>query len=250
MNKNFKFITSVLAFVLVLSAMAFGQRTSGDIEGTVTDPNGAVVPNATVTIKSTGTTVGFNRTVTSDGEGFYRVTQVPAGTYDVTATGTGFKTTRQQVTVTLDRAAVANLKLELGETGVTVDVTSDSAVTIDPGDTKIDTSITKRVMEDLPSGTQFASLLKIAPNVRPEPRSGGFQIDGASGSENTFIIDGQEVTNFRTGVLNSNFNLPFELIQEVQIKSTGYEAEYGGATGGVINVVTAGGQPETFAAGL
>ena len=244
MNKNFKFITSVLAFVLVFTAMAFGQRTSGDIEGTVTDPNGAVVPNAAVTIKSTGTTVGFNRTVTSDAEGFYRVTQVPAGTYDVSATGTGFKTTKQQVTVTLDRAAVANLQLELGETGVTVDVVSDSAVTIDPGDTKIDTSITKRVMEDLPSGTQFASLLKIAPNVRPEARAGGFQIDGASGSENTFIIDGQEVTNFRTGVLNSNFNLPFEMVQEVQIKSTGYEAEYGGATGGVINVVTAGGNDE------
>lgn len=244
MNKNFKFITSVLAFVLAFSAMAFGQRTSGNIEGTVTDPNGAVVPNATVVAKATGTTTGFNQTVTADSEGFYRLTQVPAGTYEVTATGTGFKTTRQQVTVTLDRTAVSNLELQLGEAGVTVDVVTDSAVTIDTTDTKIDTSITKRVMEDLPSGTQFTSLLKIAPNVRPEPRSGGFQIDGASGSENTFIIDGQEVTNFRTGVLNSNFNLPFEMIQEVQIKSTGYEAEYGGATGGVINVVTAGGNDQ------
>ncbi|NJM53090.1 MAG: TonB-dependent receptor, partial [Blastocatellia bacterium] len=69
----------------------------------------------------------------------------------------------------------------------------------------------------------------------------GFQIDGASGAENVFVIDGQEVTNFRTGQLNSNNNLPFELLQEVQVKSTGFEAEYGGATGGVINAVTAGG---------
>jgi hypothetical protein len=80
--------------------------------------------------------------------------------------------------------------------------------------------------------------------VRPEALSGGFQIDGASGSENVFVIDGQEVTNFRTGTLNTNNNLPFELLQEVQIKSTGFEAEYGGATGGVINVVTVGGNDQ------
>ncbi|MEO8573972.1 MAG: TonB-dependent receptor, partial [Pyrinomonadaceae bacterium] len=73
------------------------------------------------------------------------------------------------------------------------------------------------------------------------PRSGQFQIDGASGSENTFVVDGQEVTNIRTGILNSNSDLPFSLVQEIQIKSSGFEAEYGGATGGVINVVTKGG---------
>ena len=88
-------------------------------------------------------------------------------------------------------------------------------------------------------------MLKIAPNVRPEALGAGFQIDGASGAENVFVVDGQEVTNFRTGQLNSNNNLPFELLQEVQIKSTGFEAEYGGATGGVINVVTIGGN-DTF----
>ena len=86
--------------------------------------------------------------------------------------------------------------------------------------------------------------MKIAPSTRPEPLNGGFQVDGASGSENTFIIDGQEVTHFRTGVLRANDNLPFSLVQEVQIKSSGFEAEFGGATGGVINVVTKGGGNE------
>jgi hypothetical protein len=253
MNKNFKFISLVLAITFCLSAVAFGQRTSGNIEGTITDPNGAVIPNATVTVTSIGTTTGFNRTTSADSDGFFRLAQVPAGTYAVTATSGGFKTSRQEVTVTLDRSAIANIQLEIGDTGAIVDVTTDSAVTVDMGDTKIDTSITKRIIEDLPSGTTFASLLKIAPNVRPEARAGGFQIDGASGSENVFIIDGQEVTNFRTGSLNGNFNLPFELVQEVQIKSTGYEAEYGGATGGIINVVTGGGNDEwhgSFGLGL
>jgi outer membrane receptor protein involved in Fe transport len=67
---------------------------------------------------------------------------------------------------------------------------------------------------------------------------GGFQIDGASGSENSFVVDGQDVTNFRSGSLNMNNNIPFQMIEEVQVKSNGYEAEFGGATGGVINVVT------------
>jgi hypothetical protein len=241
MTKNFKFVTVALSMMLCFAAVAFGQGTTGSIEGTITDQNGAVVPNATVTAVSTGSTAGFNRTVTSNSNGFFQIAQIPVGTYEISATGTGFKTSKTQATVTLDKAAVVNTQLEVGGGDVVVDVTSDSSVTLDPSDTKIDTNITKQVIDNLPKGTQFTSLLKIAPNVRPEALSGGFQIDGASGSENVFVVDGQEVTNFRTGVLNTNNNLPFELLQEVQIKSTGFEAEYGGATGGVINVVTIGG---------
>src|SRR5215213_6745768 len=244
MNKNFRFISMALSFMLCFAAVAFGQKTTGNIEGTITDPNGAVVPNATVTAKSTGTTTGYSQTVTTDSNGYFQFAQVPAGTYNVTATGTGFKTSNKSVLVSVDKTVPANFALELGAGTENVTVTTDSSATIDPGDTKIDTNITKQLIEDLPSGTQFSSLLKIAPNVRPEALAGGFQIDGASGSENTFIVDGQEVTNFRTGQLDSNNNLPFELLQEVQIKSTGYEAEYGGATGGVINVVTSGGNNE------
>jgi len=244
MNKNFKFMTLAMSFILCFAAIAFGQRTTGNIEGTITDPAGAVVPNATVTAKSTGSTAGYNQTATTDENGFFQFPQVPVGTYTVTVTGTGFKTSRVETTVVIDKSANVSTQLEVGGVGEVVDVTADSSVTIDPTDTKIDTNITKQIIEDLPAGTQFASLLKIAPNVRPEALSGGFQIDGASGAENVFILDGQEVTNFRTGQLNSNFNVPFELVQEVQIKSTGYEAEYGGATGGVINVVTGGGNDQ------
>lgn len=244
MSKNFKFITGALSLMLCFAAFAFGQRTTGNIEGTVTDPNGAVVPNATVTAKATGATAGGVQTTTANSDGYFQFVQIPPGTYTVTATGTGFKSSRQDVTVTVDRTANTTFKLEVGGSDVTVDVTADSTVTIDPTDTKIDTNITKQVFDALPKGTQFASILKTAPNVRPEALSGGFQIDGASGSENVFVIDGQEVTNFRTGVLNTNNNLPFELLQEVQVKSTGLEAEYGGATGGVVNVVTVGGNDQ------
>ncbi len=241
MNKNFKFIIAVLSFVMCFSMVAFGQRTTGNIEGTVTDPNGAIVPNASVTAVSTGTTVGYNQTVTANADGYYRFSQVQVGTYEVTATASGFQTTKQQVTVAVDRTATTNFQLSVGQTGVTVEVTADAVTTLDPTDTKVDSTITKRVIEDLPTGAGFTSLLKIAPNVRQEPLAAGFQIDGASGAENVFNIDGQEVTNFRTGQLNTANNLPFELVQEVQVKSTGYEAEWGGATGGVIQVITPGG---------
>ncbi|MCV4777483.1 carboxypeptidase-like regulatory domain-containing protein, partial [Escherichia coli] len=81
MSKKFKFISGALSLLLCFAAVAFGQRTSGNIEGTVTDPNGAVVPNATVTVKSVGGTAGFTRTVTTDSNGYFQVAQVPVGTY-------------------------------------------------------------------------------------------------------------------------------------------------------------------------
>jgi hypothetical protein len=242
MKMNFKFMTVVLSFMLCFSAIAFGQGTTGVIEGTITDQNGAVVPGVSVTIKATGSgTAGLNKTTTTNDEGYFIFSEIPVGTYSVTTSKDGFKSAAGSVTATLDQKADFSIKLEPGQVGAVVNVTPSDSATIDQGDTKIDTNITKQIFDDLPSGTTFTSLLKIAPNVRPEALSGGFQIDGASGSENVFVIDGQEVTNFRTGVLNSNNNLPFELLQEVQIKSTGFEAEYGGATGGVINVVTTGG---------
>ncbi|MGI8542166.1 MAG: carboxypeptidase regulatory-like domain-containing protein [Aridibacter sp.] len=252
MNKNFKFIPLVLTIVFCFSAIAFGQATTGSIEGTITDPNGAVVPGVEVTIATrssnpTGieTTVGYRRTVTTDRSGFFRVQQIPPGFYTVTTVATaGFGTaTADNIEVVLDKATPVNFALAAGTQNVVVNVTTE-ALAIDPTDNKIQTNITQRTAELLPKGTNFTSLLTVAPAVRNEPLSGGFQIDGASGAENTFIIDGQEVTNFRTGTLNSNNNIPFQFVQEVQVKSSGFTAEFGGATGGVVNVVTRGGGNE------
>ena len=249
MTKNFKLISMVMTIVFCFSAIAFGQSTTGSIEGTITDANGAVVPGVEITVSTrtnnpTGidTTVGYRRTVTTDDNGFYRIQQIPPGFYTVATTATaGFGTaTANNIEVVLDKTTPVNFALALGSQNVVVDVSSE-ALAIDPTDNKIQTNITQRTAELLPKGTNFTSLLTVAPAVRNEPLSGGFQIDGASGSENTFIIDGQEVTNFRTGTLNGNNNLPFQFVQEVQIKSSGFTAEFGGATGGVISVVTRGG---------
>jgi Carboxypeptidase regulatory-like domain/TonB-dependent Receptor Plug Domain/TonB dependent receptor len=242
MNKHFKFISLVLSIVFCFSAIAFGQETTGSIEGTIRDPNDAVIPGVSVNVKSVGNTVGFNRTVTTDENGYFVVPNIPVGNYTVTISeAKGFKGVTTDTTVVLGKASQINTKLETGTGTTIVDVTAEETAVLDPTESKLTTNITKQVIDALPKGTNFTSLLKTAPNVRPEPLAAGFQIDGASGAENVFIIDGQEVTNFRTGQLNTSNNIPFELVQEVQIKSTGFEAEYGGATGGVINVVTAGG---------
>jgi hypothetical protein len=252
--RTIKLLIFATALAVSLAGISFGQETTGNLEGTVRDPQGAVVPGVSVTVSSTGrtegarsdATVGFSRTVTTDGQGFFRMQNVPPGVYSVsTAATSGFgAATSNNVEVVLGKTTPVNFSLQAGDVQTTVNVTTANELAIDPTDNKIQTNITSRTAELLPKGVGFSSLLKIAPSTRPEPLNGGFQVDGASGSENTFIIDGQEVTHFRTGVLRANDNLPFNLIQEVQIKSSGFEAEFGGATGGVINVVTKGGSNE------
>jgi len=248
MGNKVKGVLSALSLIVLLSLGAFAQETTGSMDITVKDPNGAVVPNATVTVTSVGTSAGFHRTVTTDEQGFIRLLQVPPGNYTVAVAAiSGFAArTVDNVNVVLGKSTPVNVGLSTGGVGATVTVNGNGGEIqpLDPTDTKIQTTISAETAELLPKGPGFASVLRVSPATRVEPRSGQFQIDGASGSENTFVIDGQEVTNVRTGALNTNSNLPFQVVQEVQVKSSGFEAEYGGATGGVINVVTKGGNDE------
>lgn len=239
-----KSVVSALLCVLLLSLVApfaLAQETTGNIEGTVSDATGARVPNATIKVEG----AAFTRTVTSSDDGFFRILQVPPGIYKVTASASNFSSAvAESVSVVLGKSTELTFSLKAGSVSEAVTITSDDIARIDPADSKIQTNITTKVIDALPKGTNMTSLLKISPAARPESKSGGFQIDGASGSENAFIIDGQEVNNFRTGVLNTNNNLPFQFVQEIQIKTSGFEAQYGGATGGVVNVVTKGGSNE------
>ncbi|MEO5860622.1 MAG: TonB-dependent receptor [Pyrinomonadaceae bacterium] len=232
---------AVLTFVLCTVGAVFGQERFGAIEGTVTDSNGAVVPNASIVVSGNA----FNRTLSANGDGYFRIQQVPPGTYSVEISAANFeKITRTDVLVTLGSASNVDTQVKVATVGAVVDVTAEGVATIDATTSKIQTNLGERALEKIPKGTNFTSALKAAAPVRGEPTAGGIQIDGASGSENSFVIDGQEVTNFRNGALNDNNNVPFQMIQELQIKSNGFEAEYGGATGGVINVVTKRGADE------
>ncbi|MCC6327434.1 MAG: TonB-dependent receptor [Acidobacteria bacterium] len=207
----------------------------------MTDQSGARVAGATINLVSES----FQRTVTTDDQGFFRALQMRPGTYTVSATATNFQPYKQDnVQVILGRTTPLNIKLAVGPVGAEVTVTGADEIAIDPTASRIQTNLTQRELELLPKGTNFTSALKAVPAVREEPSAAGFAIDGATGVENSFIIDGQEVANFRTGRLNTNNNLPFQLVQEIQVKTSGFAAEFGGATGGVINVITRGGGNE------
>jgi hypothetical protein len=236
-----KLILGVLLLTAAMLGIAVAQETAGAISGTVSDASGASIPGATIKVEG----VAFTRTATTNSDGFYRMLQVPPGVYKISVTADRFSAaTVEAVNVILGKTTPVDVALKVGSVTEQVVITSDDIARIDPNDNKIQTNITSRMIDSLPKGTNLITLLKISPAVRQEPKSGQLQIDGASGSENSFIIDGQETSNFRTGILNNNNNIPFQFVQEVQIKTSGFEAEYGGATGGVINVVTKGGSNE------
>ncbi len=244
------------AIVLTACSIAFGQETTGSIEGTVKDEAGALVPNVTVTITNakasatdtttTGVGAGFKRTIQTNEEGSFRVLQVPPGTYDVATTASGgFGESRyENVTVTIGQSTPLIIIVKPGSNVTVIDIVSSEVVPVDITNNAIQTTIGAKKMELIPKSGGFTGLLKTVPGTRPESRSGGFSVDGASGGENVFVIDGQEVTNYRTGTLNETYNIPTQLVQEVQVKSSGFDALYGGATGGVVSVVTRGGGNE------
>lgn len=240
MKRKLILITTIVISFLCFSLMTFAQETTGEIQGTVKDSAGAVIPNASVVIK--GVNVGFNRTVQSDDNGNYRARQVPPGTYNISiAAVSGFAAqTKENVAVALGSATVIDFALTTTVSAV-VDVTTDNNTVIDATETKAQDNLSARQIDLLPKGTGFAGLLSKTSSVRADAVSGQFTINGSTGPENSFIVDGQEVQNFRTGVLNSVNDIPFQTIQEIQVKTSGFEAEFGGATGGVINVATKGG---------
>src|SRR6185295_16775533 len=192
---------------------------------------------------TTGVGTGFKRTSTTNDEGFFRVLQVPPGTYDVVTTpSSGFGEARyENVTVAIGQSTQLTIAISPGTTATVVDVVSSDVPPVDTTNNSIQTTISAQKIELIPKSTGFTGLLKTVPGTRPESRTGGFSVDGASGGENVFVIDCLEVTNYRTGSLNETYNIPTQLVQEVQVKSSGFEASYGGATGGVVSVVTRSG---------
>jgi len=233
-----------LVLSLAFGAFVSAQERSGEISGSVTDEQGAAVPGAVVTAESKAFPKGL-QTVT-DAQGRYRFFAVPVGTYSLTFTLTGFSTHKQTVEVKLGSQLTANAKMGVGQVTEVIEVTG-TALSIDPTSSRSGTNITADQIDNLAkAGRGFNSLLAMAPGVFLEPKNGnagvgGVQVGGSSGAENGFYVDGTEVSDLRRGSLRESNNIPLEFVQEVQVKTGGYEAEFGGATGGVVNVATKSG---------
>ncbi len=233
---------AALVLFALLCGLAFAQETTGSIQGQVTDPSGAAVVGAKVEIS--GGALPRPIELTTDATGTYLQGQVPVGSYAVSVTAIGFSTVKKTDTpVVLGKATRVDFMLEMGKVSESVVVAAD-AVMVDTSSSASAVNVDKTFFDLIPKGRSFYDLVNIAPGARNESKAGGYQVDGASGSENTFYLDGMEVTNVQTGVLSSQNRIPVEMVQQVQVKNGVMEAQYGGAMGGVVNAVVRSGSNE------
>src|SRR3984885_9216463 len=248
-------IALALGFTLSAPQVVSGQETTGGMQGTVKDPSGAVVPNASVTV-TTPTLVG-SKVVDTDASGYYRFANLPPGNYTILVKAQGFDTLkRENVMLEVGHLPSINLTLSLGAVNTVVEVKTEGPM-IDETTTTTLTNIPQEALSEIPHGTSFQSVIQFAPSARNEPLMGntmqstgsggsspgsttnggafGYSIGGGSDSENSYLVEGQETANIIGGY--SHTNVPMDFIQEVQMKTSGVEAEYGGALGGVVNVI-------------
>ncbi len=232
---------AVLIASLILPC-ALAQETTAGVQGSVKDPSGAAVAGATVEIS--GPALIGTRKLLTDEAGNYRFAALPPGTYVLTVTAKGFRTYKQAgIDLSVGRLPSIEVRLEVGVVAETVEVAATSPM-VDTTQSKVAVTVQHEVLDNLPKGRSFQSLIPFAAGARQEPLQGsnGYQIDGASDSENVYLIDGVNTTNIQNGGVGKNFQIDF--VDEVQIKSSSFEAEYGGALGGVINAVPKRGSNE------
>ena len=227
---------AVLMAGLLFSGPIAAQEQRGSIEGVIKDGSGAVLPGVRVEAQAPNGPIAV---ATTDANGVFRFPSLAPGMYLVKASLQGFIPAQAaDVRVALGNIKKVDFAMSVGGVTETVQVTAESPL-IDVRQASRQTNIRAEQVELLPKGRDFTTLVTQAPGANQEAKLGGLSIDGASAGENRYIIDGIETTNLQSGI--SGKNLIADFVEEVQVKSSGYTAEFGGATGGVINVVTKSG---------
>ena len=239
----------LVAFTLAVTGFAGAQETtSGSIAGLVLDAQGLGVPGATVTITSEQGTKDY----VTDAEGRFFAPFLQPGVYDARIQLSGFAPIEQRmIQVRLgQRVTLTDLTLRVGGLTETVQVQA-SAPVVDITSTTAGGVLNSDMLRSLPVGRNFTDTLYMVPGVSNSSGVGQANpsISGASGLENAYIVDGVNITNPGYGGVGS-YSITFgslgsgvttEFIRETQVKTAGFEAEYGQATGGVVNVVTKSG---------
>lgn len=248
-------LISALAVMLILglgtAGIAYGQGGSDTSKGSVAvevlDSTGAVIQNANVTLTGpTGT-----QKAASDVRGQAVFQNLIPGDYSLKAEFQGFRVSEvKDIPVTANQRSTIQLKLEPGTVTETVVVTG-TAVHVDTTTTTTGANINEETMANLPVGRNITALFSLAPGVVGGGGTGvaNPSISGASGLENQYIIDGVNATDTGYGAFgvwstaygSMGTGVNFDFVKEVQIKSGGFEAQYGQATGGIVNVVTRSG---------
>ncbi len=245
--------TAILLILVSITAMA--QTETGQIIGNVTDPNGAVVPGATVTIRAIGT--GATRTATTNDQGTYAVANLQPGFYEVVTQAQGFAQQTQRVNVTVGSQVSVDTKLSItGVQGETVDIIASGGVEVNTQNQELSDVVTGTQVRELPSLTRNPyDFVGLSGNVSPagvsaagssvgftNTRGAGYAINGQRPSGNNILLDGGEnVDIFTAGVGQS---VPLDSVGEFRVITSNFSAEYGRASGGIINVTTRAGSNE------
>jgi len=240
-------IATLLSVSLIVLAQS--QANTGNIEGRVTDPNAASVPNVTIT--ATNLATGLQKTAQTNDEGVYRIVFLPPGAYKVETSGAqGFVPANfTNVIVTVGGQTPLDIQLSVGNATVAmVDVSAEGQV-VETSRTSISSVVNERAIQNLPvNGRNFLDFATLTPGVVRDPtRQGDLAVGGQKGTLNSLQVDGADNNNTffgqsfgRTGT-RPPYQFSEESVQEFQVNQNGFSAEFGRAGGAVINVVTKSG---------
>ena len=234
--RGLAFVSSILAIV----SSALLAQTTGQIRGTVTDAHGEGLPGATVEVFSPS--LQGTRSTVSGAGGSFQIPALAPGNYRVVVSLAGFAKAEQQTQVRLDATANVAVSLQVVATEQIV-VTGETPI-VDLNTATGGTSYTSGVIDRLPVGRNYTDIVLSNPGVTQDRadrqgRSAALTVYGSTSAENNFIVDGVDTTNVIRGFQGKVINNEF--IQEVEVKTDSYRAEYGNATGGIINVITKSG---------
>jgi hypothetical protein len=236
----------MLAFgCLLIATPLLAQQETATVIGTVVDAQKGAIPGATVTARNVDT--GFNRTVVTDTDGRYRIAAIPPGNYEIGAALQGFSTAvRQGITLTVGAESVINFSLTVAGVAEAVTVISDVPV-VETTTSAVQSTIRRETIDLLPlSGRDFTGLLRLVPGATTNNASYGFA--GSRGRSNTWNIDGVDNSDEISGYAHQSPAL--DSVQEIQVLVNGFKAEYGQASGGVVNVITRSGTNAVHGTGL
>lgn len=232
--RGFLYFTLIALLPLVVLAQGF---QTGTIAGTATDQTGGSLPGVTVTV--TNQERNTTRTDITDSQGKYRFAALPLGRYTVDAALEGFeKTAKSNVLVEAEKTTELTLLLGLAASTESITVTAQSPV-VDPTRVTQTTRLSTQEFEKAPIGRSYQTIMTYAPGVLDVDGDGNANVNGAISASNQYIFDGVDTTDPSTGTFSANLN--FEAIQEVNVYTSGISAEYGRATGAVVNVITKSG---------
>src|SRR5689334_2156726 len=233
----------VLFLLLLFPLSALAQTTVSTIEGTIKDAQGSVVSGANVSVKSAA--LGIERTAISDADGFYRITALPAGNYSLTISHTGFSTRSfDDIELTVNRTLTLDIPLEVGAVQEQVDVVAYAQL-LNPTSSSTGATVTPQQIREMPTnGRNYLDLMQLVPGVVVNRQANvgsdnSTPVLGERSGNNNFLIDGQPNKDSVNGGAASQFNQ--ETIAEFQVLTAGFRAEFGQASGAVVNVITRSG---------